>query len=67
MKTKYMVLGLWHDDYGQFADSVEADSPEDAVAQILEQYTGEDSDAPGACLMISGVCTIIDGEIAVVY
>ena len=61
MTQFYLVTGLWLGDYLRFADGCYADSPEEAEAKILEQYTGEDSDNPGGDLVIAGTLTLSPG------
>lgn len=66
MTREFMVVGIWLEDHQRFADSCEAETPEEAEATILNQYTGTDSDAPGATLIIAAVLTVVAGAIEVV-
>lgn len=61
MTQLYLVVGIWLDDHGRFADSCEADSPEEAEAAIIEQYTGEGAENEGACLIVAGVIALSKG------
>lgn len=63
---KFMVVGVWCDDHSRFADSIEAETPEQAEELIIEQYTGESSDDFGGGLIIAGVLTVVAGAIEVV-
>ena len=62
----YLVLGVWLEDNARFAASCDANSPDEAEAIILDQYTGENSDNPDALLLIAGVVAIVNGEMEVV-
>lgn len=54
---EYLIVGLWPEDGGRFAESVDAESPEQAEELILADHEG---------LQIAGVLTVVAGAIEVV-
>lgn len=59
MKKKYLVVGIWEDGGGRWADSYEAESPEEAEEMAKAEYETDESGE----LIIAGV---IDAETCVV-
>jgi hypothetical protein len=69
--TKYLVIGVWDGgDNGRWADTFEADSPEEAEQMALGSLSEDVNDGKTTNddygLVVAGVVALVDGVMKVV-